>query len=545
MFGHGAQCVGVSGECLYSSMQGERSGNRGRCAQPCRLMYCYKGRQGAWLSPRDVCLRNDLAALERLGVASIKLEGRLKRPEYVAVVAGSYRRGLDDLKPASLQEQRGLLQIFQRGGFMRGYAMGCEDAGVIDPTRVNHGGVPLGHITGVSGRLAGCLTEHTLHDGDGLQLRGAKGERELIYSGPEVPAGQQATLRLREDVLAAAGDEVVRLADETQLQAARALPMPRIPVSMRLKAHPGELLSLTVSDGTVKVTANGDVVQPARSRAMTEEDAARSLGKTGDTPFNCTECTVDTEGAFVPVSTLNAIRRQALEELEQARIDAFARPRSEQLPAPQQLLPCRKVPSVVVWTTPRQRQLARMVAPGARMAWQPEDWREDALRAGLTELPRGDWLQLPVVCEEDTLQELLRLVKEFGDRLGGVVLGSIGQLGVKWPVPVGAGAGIPVMNRRAAQLLLEQGCEFVTASCELTGRELHTLMAGEPPILVQAYGRTTLMLLHHCPARTILGLDKGHAVCTMCDRGDPRCLKGTVLTDRRGSDFPLQRIRLP
>ena len=76
VFGHGAQCVAVSGECLFSSMVGERSGNRGRCAQPCRKEYIYRGRKGAWLSPRDVCLRDDLPALADAGVASVKLEGR-------------------------------------------------------------------------------------------------------------------------------------------------------------------------------------------------------------------------------------------------------------------------------------------------------------------------------------------------------------------------------------------------------------------------------------------------------------------------------------
>ena len=97
VFGHGAQCVSVSGQCLFSSAVGGRSGNRGRCAQPCRMLYTLRGQKGAWLSPRDVCLRDDLAALADAGACSVKLEGRLKRPEYVAVVAASYRRGLNTL----------------------------------------------------------------------------------------------------------------------------------------------------------------------------------------------------------------------------------------------------------------------------------------------------------------------------------------------------------------------------------------------------------------------------------------------------------------
>ena len=110
---------------------------------------------------------------------------------------------------------------------------------------------------------------------------------------------------------------------------------------------------------------------------------------------------------------------------------------------------------------------------------------------------------------------------------------------------MGAGSGIPVMNRRAAQFLLEQGCRFVTASSELSGAELRTLMQNHPPVVVPAYGREQLMLLHHCPARTYLGLTKGHAACRMCDQHSPDALAGQTLTDRRGTVYPLLRQRLP
>ena len=140
---------------------------------------------------------------------------------------------------------------------------------------------------------------------------------------------------------------------------------------------------------------------------------------------------------------------------------------------------------------------------------------------------------------------LHRIVTEYAGKLGGVVLGSVGQLGLKWPVAYGAGSGIPVMNRRAAALLFEQGCAFVTASAELSGQELAVLMAGQPPVYAPAYGYAQLMLLHHCPARTYLGLSKGHAACRLCDQHSPDALEKTALTDRKGVSFPLLRQRLP
>ena len=225
VFGHGAQCVAVSGLCLFSSMVGERSGNRGRCAQPCRMEYSYRGRKGAWLSPRDVCLRDELPLLKEAGAASVKLEGRLKRPEYVAVVASSYRKGIDAMEagcfaPADREEREGLLQIFNRGGFMKGYALGCEDAGVICPETVNHRGIRIGRIVKADGKLAQVRLERALRNGDGLEIRGKRGKTDLIYAGPDRETGETAILRLRPEARAENGDEVACLTEAAQMSAA-------------------------------------------------------------------------------------------------------------------------------------------------------------------------------------------------------------------------------------------------------------------------------------------------------------------------------------
>ena len=549
VFGHGAQCVAVSGECLFSSVVGGRSGNRGRCAQPCRLLYTYRGKTAAWLSPRDVCMRDDLPELNKAGVASIKLEGRLKRPEYVATIANSYRNAIDAMdnghfRKADEAEMTGLRQIFSRGGFMRGYAMGAEDAGVIDPARVSHGGVKIGRVEFAAGNMARVRLERSLDDGDGLQIRTAQGDAELIYAGHDTEAGQIAVVRLRPDIRTKAGDEVYRLISEKQLQWARSLAIPAIPADMALIAYPGKPLALTMTDGESSVTVTGDTIAPAQSRAMSEEDARRSLGKLSDTPFSLRALTVQTAGAFVPVSVLNQLRRVACQQLAEARISAFTRKAGREETADDLIYPdTPDAPSMAIVRT--REQADAMQGAADLLVWYPEDFRADALESGLRDMPDGVWLQLPTVCEEKTLDALDAFVQRNAGKLGGIVLGSVGQLGRTWNVPMGAGSGIPVMNRRAAQFLLEQGCRFVTASSELSGAELRTLMQNHPPVVVPAYGREQLMLLHHCPARTYLGLTKGHAACRMCDQHSPDALAGQTLTDRRGTVYPLLRQRLP
>ena len=549
VFGHGAQCVAVSGECLFSSVVGGRSGNRGRCAQPCRLLYTYRGKTAAWLSPRDVCMRDDLPELNKAGVASIKLEGRLKRPEYVATIANSYRNAIDAMnnghfRKADEAEMTGLRQIFSRGGFMRGYAMGAEDAGVIDPARVSHGGVKIGRVEFAAGNMARVRLERSLDDGDGLQIRTAQGDAELIYAGHGTEAGQIAVVRLRSDIRTKAGDEVYRLTSEKQLQWARSLAIPAIPADMALIAYPGKPLALTMTDGESSVTVTGDTAAPAQSRAMSEEDARRSLGKLSDTPFSLRALTVQTAGAFVPVSVLNQLRREACQQLVEAGIAAFTRKAGREEPADDLIYPdTPDAPSMAIVRT--REQADAMQGAADLLVWYPEDFRADALESGLRDMPDGVWLQLPTVCEEKTLDLLYAFVQRNTGKLGGIVLGSVGQLGRTWNVPMGAGSGIPVMNRRAVQFLLEQGCRFVTASSELSGAELRTLMQNHPPVVVPAYGREQLMLLHHCPARTYLGLTKGHAACRMCDQHSPDALAGQTLTDRRGTVYPLLRQRLP
>jgi putative protease len=263
----------------------------------------------------------------------------------------------------------------------------------------------------------------------------------------------------------------------------------------------------------------------------------------GDTPFELRDCTVFTDNAFVAVSALNALRRDALIALENQRAEDFARQDARVYDADECCLPAGTVPEMIIFRDEAQYEAVKGL-PG-RLVWYPEDFREEALERLLMAFQPGIWLHLPMKCEQAALEMLHAFVTRHADVIGGVVLGSVGQLGMQWPVPYGAGEGIPVTNRRAAQVLFAEGCAFATASSELSGAELNTLMAGNPPLVVPAYGRAQLMLLHHCPARTYLGLNKGHADCRLCDVNSPDCLRDTALIDRRNTAFPLLRQRLP
>lgn len=570
VFVHGALCAGVSGQCLMSSMAGGRSGNRGRCAQPCRQEVCFQGDTAAYLSLRDLCLRDRLPELAAAGVASLKIEGRLKRPEYVAVVTRAYRNALDalrrgDFAPAEADERKALMQIFQRGGFTQGHAFGAEDAALACPGRVNHGGVPLGAVRAVRGALAEVLLTETLRNDDSVQLRGDT-DVELRYAGPERLPGETALLRLREPEAVRPGDAAFKLADAQQLAEAARLHEPCIPATLRAELFAGRPARLTLSDGETSVTVTGETAQAPRTRACTEAEARKQLQKLGDTPFSLQSLDVALDEMFLPVSALNALRRDGADRLAQARADAFygkpippeTRPFSEadadcaNADWPSSVLAdeTRTIPTesaqtfVLLASSPDAAVGPALLAAGATaFAYAPDDFRPEALAPALDRLPPGSWLQLPAYMPQADLDALLPLLRAR-PALGGVILGSVGQLGVRFPTRVALGSGVPVCSPLAYRELSAESFAFFTLWPEWSADELLPMQRLSAPRLLCVYGRETLMLLHHCPARTKLGLTRGHADCRLCDRGAPGALRGCELADRRGYRFPLARTRL-
>ena len=549
-FCHGALCVSCSGQCLFSAMIGGRSGNRGRCAQPCRLPYTYQGKTGAWLSPRDLCARDELKQMADAGVYSFKIEGRLKRPEYVAVVTRAYRKALDDVMegcfhPADPAEKEQLTQIFSRGGFTLGYPGEKRDAAIIDPARATPAGLPMGSVTKTY-RKGGALLANVrlirdLHNGDGLEI----GDQPLRYSGPETPAGAAAELRLREP--AQTGEEVRRTEDERQLAAARstyegeafnaALPLP---FDAALTAYPGRELTLAVSDGESAVTVRGDVCQAAESRALTGDSARRSLEKTGGTPFVLRNLTVKTADAFVSAAALNALRREALDKLTEARIAAQPRetapigmfaPSKREIPAPRLLV-----------KTGDAGGISALLSAGAdEVLLLPQDFREEKLHPLLYSdaFPREKVrLCLP---GQLTNADQARL-EILTDTLGiPVCLSSPNQLSCFFYGDL-AGEGIPVMNGEAIRMLSHLGCKSVTLSRELSKAEINDLPADLCELILPVYGRARLMLLNHCPMRTKMGLETGREACDLCRQG--KGALGTCLIDRMGAKYPLHPLRL-
>ena len=262
-FVHGALCVCMSGMCLASSLIGGRSGNRGRCAQPCRLVYEAEGRKAELLSPKDLCTLDLLPDMIEHGVVSLKIEGRMKQPEYAAGVVSIYRKYLDlylnsgrKAYRVSTADRDCLMTLFNRDGFTDGY-----------------------------------LKKH---------------------NGKDMMAFSRRTLNTKE--------EQERSALYERMHDAYVSNEKKVPLRGTLYVSKGQPLTMTLETADdrripkVSLTEQGDAVQEALSRPLGKERLAAQMGKTGGTDFVFTDLDVYTdEDSFVPMGALNSFRRHALD----------------------------------------------------------------------------------------------------------------------------------------------------------------------------------------------------------------------------------------
>ncbi len=452
-FVHGALCMCYSGQCAMSALIGSRSGNRGRCAQPCRLPYGVNeaAKDQRPLSLKDSCLADQLGEMAEMGVACLKIEGRMKSPGYVAAVTDVYARLLEEGRRPTAQERETLERAFSRSGFTDAY------------------------------------------------WRGTKGPEMLGFRPENAPAA------------------------ETSLppEADR-----RIPVEFTCVVRSGAPCSLTADDRHGNAaTVTGPVPEAAGNRALTAEDLASRLQKTGGTPYRCAGADVTVEpGLYLSAAAVNALRREALEALSAAR--AQPPKRREHLPPPP--LPevdCSQEEPLFTVSVITAAQLtgglldlrpARVYLPLELLADLPSLPETEAEYCAI--LPRV-WRDR----DEDLLRRWLDKARTLG--VTGLLLGNLGH----FPLARNGGwrlygdYGLNVFNSRSLAFLREKGLESACLSFELRFsqiRDMKKLLPAEALV----YGRLPLMITENC-------LIQNSAGC--------RCDRPNFLNDRTGAAFPL------
>jgi putative protease len=336
-FIHGALCFSYSGQCLLSSMIGGRSGNRGYCAQPCRKKYRAGDVEGYLLSPKDLNMSEHIPALVEAGIDSFKIEGRMKRPEYVAGVVRVYRRLIDRFvkEPSRFRvtddEKHTLRQLFNRE-FTSGYFFGNPGSELMSRKYPHNRGTELGKVVDYEPRkkLATIYLKAQLRTGDGIGI----GAREtgvtvgsMFTDNKSVRAAYPgSTVRVPMEYEVESGDEVFKTYDSQLMASLEVKNTRKIPVRMSFRAHIDEPVELWISDGENEINIQGRSVCIAERSPISKSAISDQLKKLGNTIFEAQDIIFEIDGnIFIPVSEINSLRREGIDRLMQVRTQRWKR----------------------------------------------------------------------------------------------------------------------------------------------------------------------------------------------------------------------------
>lgn len=324
-FVQGALCVAFSGNCYYSSLINNASGNRGECLQLCRLKYsAYENQKnvkdGYLLSAGDLCLINHLSKLKEAGVCSLKIEGRLKRGAYVAQCIRSYKNAL---KHCDINDEiYKLKKVFSRGEYVENYILG--DKNIIRPNFQNHMGVEIGKVKKVEKfkdifKITIKTNGYKINSGDGLKFLKGVSQQSVGVGNVDYNNGCYiiySKTRVEEN-------SIVHLTLDKQMEQNLTLFSRKLKVDIKAKVEQGKPLYAQLISGETKVEVFGEMVDSAKSSPLTEKDILDNFNKTTDTVFEVKNMEVCLDDAFVPKSKLNAFRRECFEKLKNKIIENY------------------------------------------------------------------------------------------------------------------------------------------------------------------------------------------------------------------------------
>ena len=356
-FVHGALCISYSGQCLFSSMIGGRSGNRGKCAQPCRLPYkLYENENkidnGYLLSTRDLCGLDYLPYLINSGVSCLKIEGRMKTPEYVATVTRIYRKYIDIIlanKPFIIDEQdkKDLMQVFNRGGFSTGHLGDFPNTKLVFKDKPNNMGIYIGTISKYNSNkgLITCTLNDCIEIGDAVSFENENTKytiSELMNKNTNIKTAtfnQVVTFgRMKGNIHI--GDKIYKISSKTLNNTALNSfnkEFKKIPLTCNISIRKDQPISISVTSLTHKLSTSytyNYIPLLAENKPLSYDVILKQFNKTNDTPFEFSNIEINLDNnLFMPVSVLNDLRRETINIIEEKILNSFRNTTNESFQA--------------------------------------------------------------------------------------------------------------------------------------------------------------------------------------------------------------------
>lgn len=571
-FAHGALCICYSGQCFMSSLVGGRSANRGRCAQACRLPYELHNRAlrktldapgEHLLSPKDLCTANLIPELLQAGVASLKIEGRMKSPEYVQAVVGVYRAVIDRVEAAidrdginsvvasdapelraSEEEMNVLSEAFSRG-FTTAYLKGKRGNEIMSYGRPNNRGVFVGRVAKVREGLVFIDPETELHVGDLIEFWTNRGH--FVHTIGEFKTDRAGRVFFPVERAVGKGDRVFRVRNaEAAFVDDDKLPSVAVCARAELRIGQPALLTFTVAAGDASVAVEGPEVEAARTKAITEEEVREHIDRMGTTPFYLSSLEIDLdEGVGMGFSMLHKLRARAAEELQETILAHYHARKLERTPSRAFAPVVRKgwCKVAALATNPACARAAKRA--GADLIYVPAAnyRRGEAVIAGQLSdtaeqagYPKQCIPVLPTVSQ--MFDEEKRNGFDIWKRVKAdkpVMVENLGQLlhATEMGAAPEVGPHIPVTNKLDLQAMADLGAQRVWLSPELSLVQIEELGDMAPmPLGLTIMGQTELMVTEHC---LLMSQGPCNQKCTECARRkSPHYLK-----DRKGYEMPV------
>lgn len=552
-FVQGALCIAFSGNCYFSGMMQDDSGNRGRCKQYCRMKYTpslqsEEFNEKYMLSAKDLCLLNNLKTLIDAGVTSFKIEGRLRRSGYVAQAVSSYRHALNNIMHQKFLDAEtevfNLRKVFSRGEFIqKAYLDDGVPNNIVNANVQNHLGIEIGKIIDVAPfkdlSKVTIQTKHKLHTGDGLKfldngiqicslgvgnVEQKSKDVYIIYTKHKLRKGYTVNLIL---------DSVM---EEELLQQQK-----QMPISVTINASVGKPMTAVLSTQETSIShASSFVLESAKNAPTTVQEITAQFAKLGDTNFVLEDCKVIAENVFVPKSLLNEFRRQAVQKLNDqiilqnekaivAKIDNKA-VQNIKKGLGLQKISAQKLGNIIVVNEDNLQAIIKNKSQLKNhiIALSPQEFN-NATVSQMADKLKGCTLalNLPIIANYKDLKiidEILVNNKNFF-----VIANNIYGLYYAQTHKVIAGFGMNVFNDYAVQFLLNFGCVGCVLSFE---QQLDKI--NQDNVYVYSLGYAPLMTFAHCPYKTIF-----NNTCAKC-----KFTKGLSYTDVHNNSFAIRRTRL-
>ena len=559
-FVHGALCYCYSGQCLFSSFIGGRSGNRGQCAQPCRLLYRTPEakRPQYLLSLKDICTLELIPEMIESGIYSFKIEGRMKKPEYAAAVAFQYRKYADlylkyyeecpaEEDPAAYamkkyrvreEDRQMLLDLYNRGGFHTGYYHTQNGREMISLNRPNHAGVPAVKVLAKKGRnvTAKALTDLYPQDIIELPMRKGREKADNYTCKDAIRKGMNVQIPVFADTPFKRDEIWMRTRNSTLIDTLReefvnGKIKERICGTFRL--YPQEKATLTVKCRDAEITVAGEKAQEALSQPMSRERIEKQLRKTGNTEFEFSFLKTEIgEKVFLPMQSLNELRREALETLEKVICEKYRRSGEVKDPEEDKTELSMEEEVLSGWTASvrtaeqmevilEEEAIGRIYADCTMF---PRIWEKDSYVEWITKVHAAGkeiYLVMPYIFRERTRKQYEAAYNRiFGAGWDGILIANYESFAFLkehgYTGRIMTDYNLYEFNQESRKFWKEKGVFEFTAPVELTERELQDLRVKDGEVIV--YGYLPMMISAGCIQKTTRGCLKKSGQTTITDR---------------------------